>query len=71
MRENRSYGKWTETLSIDIVFRLHLHRHYLIIHLQDKFHFCRLGKEGSYLVGGETGDATAYAGDEELLVGMA
>ena len=41
-----------------------------IIWQGDVLHFCRLGKEGSYLVGGEACYATAYAGDEEMLVGM-
>ena len=36
----------------------------------DVLQCCRLGEEGSYLVGREAGDATAYTGDEELLVGM-
>ena len=29
-----------QALCLDIIFRLNLHRHYAIIHLQDKFHFC-------------------------------
>ena len=29
-----------QALCLDISFRLYLHRHYVIIHLKDKFHFC-------------------------------
>ena len=41
-----------------------------IIWQGDVLHFCRIGEEGSYLVGREAGYATTYAGDEEMLVGM-